>query len=113
MQKDRGTLGLDRLLETDHGSLRFAEGDRLQFTKTDKGRGIFNGMAGQVTAIEGYDITVKLDGGKLTDLTFDAFEFKSFRHGYAGTVYKGQGRTCIRPSSTTPNTGAAPPVTSP
>ena len=25
--------------------------------------------------------------------TFDASEFKDFRHGYAGTIYKGQGRT--------------------
>ena len=26
-------------------------------------------------------------------IAFNAKEFKDFRHGYAGTIYKGQGRT--------------------
>ena len=93
VQKRRGALGDDYMFETPHGTRPFAVGDRLQFTTTDKKQGIFNGAAGTVTAIEGSGITVQLDGRKAKHLTFDALEFQGFRHGYAGTIYKGQGRT--------------------
>jgi Ti-type conjugative transfer relaxase TraA len=93
VQRRRGALGHDRVFETDHGARAFAAGDRLQFTATDKKRGIANGAAGQVVAIEGNAITVRLDGKAAKAITFDGGEFKGFRHGYAGTVYKGQGRT--------------------
>jgi Ti-type conjugative transfer relaxase TraA len=94
VQRRRGVLGEDgREFETAHGKADFAAGDRLQFTTTDKKQGIFNGAAGQVVAIEGSAITVQLDGKQQKQLTFDGDEFKGFRHGYAGTIYKGQGRT--------------------
>jgi Ti-type conjugative transfer relaxase TraA len=93
VQRRRGVLGHDRSFETDHGVQAFAAGDRLQFTATEKKRGIANGAAGQVVAIEGNAITVQLDGKGAKTLTFDGEEFMGFRHGYAGTVYKGQGRT--------------------
>jgi hypothetical protein len=93
VQRYRGVLGKDHVFETDHGARAFATGDRLQFTATDKKHGVFNGAAGHITAIEGNAITVQLDGKQAKHLTFDAGEFKGFRHGYAGTVYKGQGRT--------------------
>ena len=93
VQRGRGVLGEDREFETSHGKHAFAAGDRVQFTATDKKRGILNGVAGQVVAIEGNDITLQLDGKKDRQITFDAGEFKGFRHGYAGTIYKGQGRT--------------------
>ena len=38
-------------------------------------------------------ITVALDGRAHRAVTFDAGTFKDFLHGYAGTIYKGQGRT--------------------
>jgi ATP-dependent exoDNAse (exonuclease V) alpha subunit len=93
VQRRRGVLGEDREFETAHGKRSFAAGDRLQFTATDKKRGILNGMAGQVVGIEGNELTVQLDGKQPRHLTFDAGEFTGFRHGYAGTIYKGQGRT--------------------
>jgi predicted lipase len=36
---------------------------------------------------------VVLDGRSRRTVRFDAGEFAGFRHGYAGTIYKGQGRT--------------------
>jgi hypothetical protein len=93
VQKKRDILGEDHRFETTHGERDFATGDRLQFTATDKKRGIFNGAAGQIAAIEGNSVTVTLDGKGAKSLTFDAGEFPGFRHGYAGTIYKGQGRT--------------------
>jgi DNA transposition AAA+ family ATPase len=93
VQRQRGVLGEDREFDTAHGKVNFAVGDQLQFTATDKKRGIMNGAAGQVAAIEGNAVTLQLAGKQPRQLTFDAAEFKGFRHGYAGTIYKGQGRT--------------------
>ena len=93
VRRQRGELGEDHELPTADGRQLFASGDRLQFTGTDKKRGLYNGVAGTVTAIEGTRLTVQLDGRREEIRSFDATEFKGFRHGYAGTIYKGQGRT--------------------
>jgi Ti-type conjugative transfer relaxase TraA len=93
VQRQREVLGKDHVFETSFGEKSFATGDRVQFTATDKRRGVFNGTAGEVVHISRSEITVQLDGRKGQRVTFDAEGFKDFRHGYAGTIYKGQGRT--------------------
>lgn len=93
VRRKRGELGEDHLLPTADGEQSFARGDRLQLTGTDKQAGLFNGMIGTIEEIDGTEITVKLDGRRPTVRTFDAEAFQDFRHGYAGTIYKGQGRT--------------------
>ena len=50
-------------------------------------------IAGTITDINGKTIHLQLDGREGRRIAFDASEFKDFRHGYAGTIYKGQGRT--------------------
>jgi hypothetical protein len=93
VRQQRRELGDGREFETKHGVAEFATGDRLQFTATDKQRGIYNGQAGTVQGIEGTTLTVALDGKAGRVVRFDGAEFDGFRHGYAGTIYKGQGRT--------------------
>jgi Ti-type conjugative transfer relaxase TraA len=94
VRKERGELGGDdREFQTKHGSAAFAARDRIQFTGTDKGKGLTNGAAGTIERIEGDIIAVRLDGRAGKSVEFDAKEFQDFRHGYAGTIYKGQGRT--------------------
>jgi len=95
VRKDAGELEWqDHTFDTKHGRADFSAGDRLQFTGTlDKKRGITNGDAGTVRAIDGSKITVRLDGSTNRTVEFDANEFQGFRHGYAGTIYKGQGDT--------------------
>jgi Ti-type conjugative transfer relaxase TraA len=93
VREQRGELGTSTEFETKHGRGAFAAGDRIQFTGTDKQQGIFNGNAGVIETIDGQRITVRLDGEAGQRLTFDAADFGEFRHGYAGTIYKGQGRT--------------------
>jgi Ti-type conjugative transfer relaxase TraA len=88
-----GDLGASTSFETKHGRAEFAANDRIQFTGTDKRRGIYNGQAGTVQSIEGGTVTVMLDGKRKRPIVFDATQFQEFRHGYAGTIYKGQGRT--------------------
>lgn len=93
MRQQRGEIGASTSLQTKHGRAEFGAGDRLQFTGTDKKQGLYNGQAGTVQKIDGTKMTVVLDGRKKRIVEFDATEFKDFRHGYAGTIYKGQGRT--------------------
>ncbi len=112
IHKERGDLGDDQTLATKHGAAQFATGDRIQFTGNGYGQsarraGLVNGRVGSVAALEtGEDgkarLTVELDakkGAPAREVSFvvgsdaRAGEFDAFRHGYAGTVYKGQGKT--------------------
>ena len=101
VRRDRGELtGADVELDTKHGPAAFAVGDRVQFTDTDKRRHIYNGNAGTITGLDAGSgqITARLDaaGGAGREVTWSADEFEGFRHGYAGTIYKGQGKTLDR-----------------
>ncbi|MGD9658491.1 MAG: MobQ family relaxase [Methylocystis sp.] len=107
MRKERGELGEDRSLPTREGERAFATGDRIQFTATaanraQKAAGLFNGGAGVITSIDENRVSVRLDspkGAPPRDISFnvgpntEAGEFDAIRHGYAGTIYKGQGKT--------------------
>jgi hypothetical protein len=93
IRDERGELGVPHEFETKHGRASFAAGDRLQITGTNKALGLFNGNAGVIVTIDGVDVTVRLDGKDARLVTFNASAFNEFRHGYAGTIYKGQGRT--------------------
>jgi Ti-type conjugative transfer relaxase TraA len=98
VRRERGELGADVRLPTRRGMMDFAVGDRVQFTDTDRKVGVSNGQAGQITRIDRrtQDVTVRLDaaGGKPGKVvTWSASQFGGFRHGYAGTIYKGQGKT--------------------
>lgn len=105
--RESGRLGVDQVLHTATGGARFADGDRIQFTanahsRTQKEAGIVNGAVGTVRTIEGDRVTVELDSKKGAAPRVVSFEvgedtkagqFNSFKHGYAGTIYRGQGRT--------------------
>jgi len=100
VRRDRGELqGVDVVLSTKHGEAGFAVGDRVQFTDTAKKLGVYNGNAGVITGLDADTgrVVVQLDaaagkeGRVVTWSSADGFE--GFRHGYAGTIYKGQGKT--------------------
>lgn len=107
VRRERGELGFDHLLRTKDGPAVFAVGDRVQFTASAYGRdakaaGLVTGGMGELRAIDGARVTVELDGkggqkGRLVSFTVgedeQAGQFNAMRHGYAGTIYKGQGRT--------------------
>lgn len=101
VRRKRGELiGRDVALETKHGRASFAVGDRVQFTDTDKKLRIYNGNVGTITRLDPSTgtITATLDaaGKEGREVTWTAAEFEGFRHGYAGTIYKGQGKTLDR-----------------
>ena len=100
VRRDRGELGSpDVVLATKHGEAAFAVGDRVQFTDIAKKLGIYNGNAGTITGLDARtgQVAVRLDApaGKegRTVAWSAADEFAGFRHGYVGTIYKGQGKT--------------------
>ena len=98
VRRARGELGADHSFTTKHGEAAFAVGDRVQFTDTLKGAGIYNGNAGVITGIDRDTgrISATLDaaaGREGRQVAWSASEFAGFRHGYAGTIYKGQGKT--------------------
>ena len=80
-------------MRTAHGQFDFAVGDRIQFTATNKWLGIANGRVGTIEAIDGTNLAVRCDGKHSATISFDAAEFDEFRHGLAGTIYRGQGKT--------------------
>ena len=94
VRRERGELaGPDVRFTMKHGPADFAPGDRVQFTDTDKRLHIYNGNTGTITGIDARtgELTARLDGGRV--VSWSAEEFEGFRHGYAGTIYKGQGKT--------------------
>jgi hypothetical protein len=99
VRRERGELaGADVVFETRHGPLAFAVGDRVQFTDTLKAARLYNGNAGTIIGIEAGTgrITAVLDAGGAgqgREVTWSVSAFQGFRHGYAGTIYKGQGKT--------------------
>src|SRR5271170_4539396 len=99
VRRERGELsGPEVAFKTRHGPAVFAVGDRVQFTDTDKKAGIYNGNAGTIIAIDtrSGQLSAVLDAparGKGREVAWSAAEFVGFRHGYAGTIYKGQGKT--------------------
>ena len=92
VRKERGELGEDHTFTTKDGEMNFAVNDRIIFSTTDKRKGITNGATGIIEDINGTNITLQFSESK-TRLTFDAAEVPAFRHAYAATIYKGQGRT--------------------
>jgi ATP-dependent exoDNAse (exonuclease V) alpha subunit len=113
LERQRGHLGEDVTLKTAHGKAVFATGDRIQFSGNGYGKkainaGLSNGQVGTIKeiAFEGDfltpRLTVTLDaakGDKPQEISFvvgedgKAGEFNNFKLGYAGTIYRGQGRT--------------------
>jgi Ti-type conjugative transfer relaxase TraA len=97
--RERGELtGADVVFETRHGPLAFAVGDRVQFTDTLKAARLYNGNVGTITGIDATtgQLRAVLDisaGGEGREVTWSPADFQGFRHGYAGTIYKGQGKT--------------------
>jgi len=87
----RGRVTNLHVFETERGTLRVGEGDRLAFRGTDKRRGILNGAIATVERIDGGQLTVRTDRAKR--ISFPINEFSNIDLGYSGSIYRGQGKT--------------------
>lgn len=88
---DRGRVTACITLETEQGTLSVGVGDRIAFRGTLKPKGIYAGALATVEAIDGDCITVRSDRGR--KITFDTRDYTNIDLGYAGTIYRGQGKT--------------------
>jgi hypothetical protein len=91
LEIERGRVRNVRSFETERGTLQVGEGDRLMFRGTDKPRGIVNGLLATVQTIEGSILVVRTDRGR--KISIDLEKFGAVELGYAGTIYRGQGKT--------------------
>lgn len=67
---------------------------RVERGAGERKAGIYNGTVGTVVSTGRERISVRLDGGDV--VSFDPAEFDQWGHGYAGTVYRGQGKPSLR-----------------
>jgi conjugative relaxase-like TrwC/TraI family protein len=74
----------------------FAQGDRIQFTSTNRELGVSNRDLGTVERIDGKQIDVKMDGEKERVVSFDPAKMRHFDHGYTVTSQSSQGLTTDR-----------------
>ncbi len=88
---ERGRVGQLHPIATDRGEIMLGVGDRIQFRTTDKRLGVHNGGLGRVIAISGQMVMVEHENGQA--ITLDTATYGGLALGYAGTIYKGQGKT--------------------
>ncbi len=74
----------------------FSVGERIQFTAANKDLSVANRDLATITALEERSITVRMDGKKGREITFDPTEFRQMDHGYAVTSHSSQGLTADR-----------------
>jgi Ti-type conjugative transfer relaxase TraA len=91
IRQRRGEVGNELEVETVRGKLMLGTGDRIQFHGNDRKVGIYNGTLATIERIDRGWIRARTDAGH--DVTFNSGSFKEFGLGYAGTVYRGQGKT--------------------
>ena len=77
-------------------SRNFAQGDRIQFTATNRELGVSNRDLGTIDRIDGNQIDVKMDGDKERTVNFDSDKMRHFDHGYTVTSHSSQGLTTDR-----------------
>jgi len=87
----RGEVTNDLEVETVRGKLMIGTGDRIQFHGNDRKAGIYNGSLATIEKIERGWVKAETDTGRT--VAFNTQTFKEFGLGYAGTVYRGQGKT--------------------
>jgi Ti-type conjugative transfer relaxase TraA len=88
-----GDLGPDQQVMTERGERAFATGDRLMFLRNERSLGVKNGTLGEVEAIVGSRLSVRLDGGDGRRVEFDLKDYADIDQGYASTIHKSQGVT--------------------
>lgn len=74
----------------------FSLGERIQFTAGNRNLAIANRDLGTITALEERSVTVRMDGNKDREVTFDPTQFRQLDHGYAVTSHSSQGLTTDR-----------------
>lgn len=96
--REQGALGEDRIVKVERGERALAVGDRLMFLRNERGLGVKNGTQGILEAIDGDQLTVRLEaaGPSVAPVKVDLKVYNDLDHGYAATIHKSQGVTVDR-----------------
>ena len=86
-----GILDAGSTYHTARGSRQLSLGERIVFNQNNRTLGVKNGHFATITAMEGHEITAKLDNDTL--IHFSADTYRAFDYGYAATVHRLQGYT--------------------
>jgi conjugative relaxase-like TrwC/TraI family protein len=74
----------------------FSQGEKIVFTKNDKGRGIQNGQTAYIKSIDkDGNAKIKMENGKIKDINIRT-QYNYIDRGYSVTDYKSQGQTSNR-----------------
>ena len=68
-------------------------GDRVRWTRNDKGLGLVNSRSAEVVAVGGEDVSFRLEDGRRMDLGPGDEQLRHLDHAWASTVHAFQGRT--------------------
>ncbi|MEM9098087.1 MAG: MobF family relaxase [Pseudomonadota bacterium] len=90
--------GAGRAEVYDQVRAEFRKGDRLRWTKNDKGRDLVNADLGTVTAVNRNtkEITVSFDKGSVHRIDTKALSGQHITHGLVQTAYGAQGQTAAK-----------------
>jgi len=88
---ERGEVIQAHGFTTVRGEVSIAVGERVQFYKTDRKLGVTTSEFGTVKAVTPGRMEIVKDDG--STISFDPVQYDKWGLGYAGTGYKGQGKT--------------------
>ncbi len=92
--RQQGRLGeVEITCSTSRGRASFAEGDRIHLTKTDQEQALWNGSFGVIEHLNSKTKKLRIRLDKRGSKEVDPNTYDGLKHGYATTVYKGQGST--------------------
>ena len=95
-KSEMGLLGgKEHEVETNKGTLKLAEWDKILFLKNNKDLGVMNGMIGEVRGIHEDKIAVVINKFKENEreIIFNTKDYNHLSYGYAATAHKIQGAT--------------------
>lgn len=79
------------------GKIFVSEGDRIEFTSNSKRLGVTNGLQGTLIAASENLLSVLIKEGKTERVVeFNPKDYNNFKHGYATTYFRSQGKTVDR-----------------
>lgn len=73
-----------------------APGERITWSKNDRGLGLVNGQRLTVVSTDAKRMTVQTEDGRRVDVDRSTARGRHWEHGYASTIYKSQGQTAER-----------------
>lgn len=98
-RKEKGELGKEEFsYETEFGNIFVSQGDTIEFSSKNTELGVNNGTQGTLIKATPTEFTVQVKDktGKAREISVDPNKYASFKHGYATTYFRSQGRTIDR-----------------